>query len=226
MCAGLETTPAKLKEVGRVSGFKAGWQKFAGKFKGLGGAVLRFAFITAVLTPILVKPIVKLTHAIFGKPKNSYYEEYYEKDKKKAEEAKKAKDAQKLGMDKFLQLMQLTGAIRAQQDPNMYPKNKNPQISKTLMDRAMGKTPVANYAQTHDTATYVPSTIPSPFTSSLSGAAFTQDKVTYIPSSAPSSFKDDVLQASLQQKLAESVKVEEYVKRELDSIDIKKTNEF
>jgi len=90
----------------------------------------------------------------------------------------------------------------------------------------MGKTPVANYAQTHDTATYVPSTIPSPFTSSLSGAAFTQDKVTYIPSSAPSSFKDDVLQASLQQKLAESVKVEEYVKRELDSIDIKKTNEF
>ena len=154
------------------------------------------------------------------------YEEYYEKDKKKAQEAKNAKNAQKLEMDKFLQLMQLTGALRAQQDPNMYPKNTNPQISQTLIDRAMGKTPKISNTVSQDTATYVPSSIPGPFTQTPVDGAANKDTATYIPSDIPTSMKDETLQAILKQKLAESEKVEKYVTKELNSIDIKKPYEF
>lgn len=197
MSAGLETVPAKLKEVGKVSGFKAGWQKFKNVFKGGGGAGLRFWFIMFVLAPILTKPVVKLTHAIFGKPKKSFYEEYYQKDSKKNEKTNVSENVQKVSMDDFSQFTKMTGAIKAQQNPNLYSQNYNSQISSTLIDEVIN-------AQKNKV------------NSSKSSIG---DSATYVPSITPTAFTDTELANAVNSKLAYSDRIENYVKKELSSLD-------
>lgn len=46
-------------------------KKLGSKLKGFGGGFGRFALVMFVITPMLVKPVVKLSHMIFGRPTKS-----------------------------------------------------------------------------------------------------------------------------------------------------------
>jgi hypothetical protein len=79
---GLEMTPTKLVEAGKVSSTKAFLIKAKNISNGSCGAVLRFVLIAMVLTDPLRKLCIKASHMIFGKPTKSILDEEKEAAKK------------------------------------------------------------------------------------------------------------------------------------------------
>jgi len=80
-----------LKAAGKVLGMgldsiKAGPFKKFPKLRGVAGGALRFGLVMMVVAPILLKPITKVCHMIFGTPKTYLEKEKGGKDKKQVEE--------------------------------------------------------------------------------------------------------------------------------------------
>ena len=94
-------------------------------------------------------------------------------------------------MDDFSQFTKMTGAKKAQQNPNLYSQNYNSQISSTLIDEVIN-------AQKNKV------------NSSKSSIG---DSATYVPSITPTAFTDTELANAVNSKLAYSNRIENYVKR-------------
>lgn len=80
-----------LKAIGRVLGMgldsvKGGPLKKFPKLKGVAGGALRFGLVMMVVAPILLKPITKVCHMIFGTPKTYLAKEKGDKGKKNIQE--------------------------------------------------------------------------------------------------------------------------------------------
>ena len=80
-----------LKSIGNVLGMgldslKGGPLKKFPKLKGVAGGALRFGLVMMVVAPILLKPITKVCHMIFGTPKSYLAKEKGGKDKKQVQE--------------------------------------------------------------------------------------------------------------------------------------------
>ncbi len=106
-----------LRLPGKILGM--GLEGKPGTLKGAGGGALRFALYMFVLSPLLIKPVMKLCHTIFGKPSDTKAEEA--KIKQEKLDKKEAKANQKL----FLQTLRSLGmseqdlALQLQQRPDI-----------------------------------------------------------------------------------------------------------
>lgn len=63
--------------------------KLVKKIKGFCGGAMRFGLVMFALSPMLIKPIMKACHKVFGKPTNTNYPDKQDKIKQKQEEAAK-----------------------------------------------------------------------------------------------------------------------------------------
>ncbi|MDD3594036.1 MAG: hypothetical protein PHX18_05355 [Candidatus Gastranaerophilales bacterium] len=84
LSVGLDMTPSKLVQVGKVSNFAAFAGKFKNALKGITGYPMRLILIMMVLTPPLTKLCAKITHGLFGKPTNSSYADEEKKSQPKS----------------------------------------------------------------------------------------------------------------------------------------------
>lgn len=80
-----------LKAIGKFLGMgldsvKGGPLKNVPKLKGIAGGAMRFGLVMMVVAPILLKPITKVCHMIFGTPKTYLAKEKGDKGKKNVQE--------------------------------------------------------------------------------------------------------------------------------------------
>lgn len=189
----------------------------AAKRWGFGGG--RFVLVGFVLVEPFSNACVKLSHWIFGKPKNSCLDE--EKDEK-AEKAQAPKQTPQNGTAVFSKPTQ-TGSMQPQQNTNILnnivnsKKQPAPAIAATQISQAsqpIAAKSIAPNAQVQNTQSpqrrYIPSPTPSPYANVKDTQNAPEAQRTYIPSAAPSPYANmkDPREAAVEQAILKAEKAE------------------
>jgi len=189
LSVGLENLPTKIATKG-TSRFGIAWHSFVNKFKSCAGYPIRFALVAMVVTPPLTKLMGKISHTLFGKPKKSIVDEM-EGEKEEPKQVEPQMDK----MEAFSTITKQLGQMKEAAQPTKLPPNYNPQMSQNLINSAVNaqKTRTENDKSNISPATYVPIPV---------GIKTTDT---------------DVLDV-IDQKIAQSHKIEQHAMKELSSL--------
>ncbi len=215
----------RILSIGRydlIHGKKFSLKSIVKASKRWGFGVGRAFLIGVVLTEPFRKPFVKLSHWIFGKPKNSCLDD--EKDEKapKAEKAPVPKQTPQNAKAVFSRPTP-TVSIQPQQNTNILnnivnSKNQTaPAIAATQISQpaqSIAAKPITPNAQAQNVQSpqrrYIPSPTPSPYANVKDTQNAPEVQRTYIPSAAPSPYANmkDPREAAVEQAILKAEKAE------------------